>query len=458
VKIVVCGGGQVGLSIIRYLSTHDNDVTVVDQSEEVIQHISSTLDVRGILGFASHPDVLVRAGITEADMIIAVTLSDEVNMVACQIAHSLFNVPLKIARVRSKSYLNPEWSSLYNSDHMPIDLVISPELEVARTISRTLDIPGAFEVIPFADQALQLVGIRCKGKIPLLNTPLRLLGSLFPELEWSILFIIRGDTGFIPTDTDQLQEGDEVYLLLPHKKLHYAMEAFGFVEQKSQRLLILGGGNVGLFLAEEVEAYHPSISLMLIENDKDRAIYVANQLSRTVVLQGDALDREILREANVKIADKVVAITADDKINILASLLAKKMGAGQTMALINSTSYSNIVSSLGIDSVISPQSLTASSILQHVRRGRIRSIYSLRDGFGEIIEAEAISTSNVLGKTVEDINMSRSLMIGAIIRNDQILMPREGTIIKVHDRVILMVTSPAVKRFEKLFAVRLEYL
>jgi len=457
VKIIVCGGGQVGFSIIRYLSTHDNDVTVIDQSEEVINRISRSLDVRGMLGFASHPDVLARAGIAEADMIIAVTFSDEVNMIACQIAHSLFNVPLKIARVRSKSYLSPEWSSLYNSDNMPIDLVISPELEVARTISRTLEIPGAFEVVPFADETIQLVGIRCKGKIPLLNTPLRLLGSLFPELGWSVLFIVRGDAGFIPTGTDQLQEGDEVYLLIPQEKLHYAIGAFGFVEQKAQRLLILGGGNVGLFLAEEVEAQHPSLSIMLVENDKDRASYVANQLSRTIVLHGDALDREILREANVKITDKVVAITADDKVNLLASLLTKRMGAAQAMALINSSSYSNIVNSLGVDSVISPQSLTASSILQYVRKGRIRNVHSLRDGFGEIIEAEAVGTSNVLGKTIGEINMPRSLMIGAIIRDDQILIPREDTVIKVHDRVILIVTGPAIKRFEKLFAVRLEY-
>lgn len=456
-KIIVCGGGQVGFSIIRYLSTHDNDVTVIDYSEEVIHRISRMLDVRGILGFASHPDVLARAGIAEADMIIAVTLSDEVNMISCQIAHSLFNVPLKIARVRSKSYLGLEWPSLYSSDNIPIDLVISPELEVARTISRTLEIPGAFEVIPFADESIQLVGIRCKGKIPLLNTPLRLLGSLFPELEWSVLFIVRGDAGFIPTGVDQLEEGDEVYLLIPQEKLHYAIGAFGFIEQKSQRLVILGGGNVGLSLAEEVEAQHPSISIMLVENDKDRAIYVANQLSRTIVLQGDALDRELLREANVKIADKVIAITDDDKVNLLASLLAKRMGATQSMALINSGSYSNIVNSLGIDSVISPQSLTASSILQYVRKGRIRTVHSLRDGFGEIIEAEAIGTSNVLGKTVGDINISRSLMIGAIIRDDQILIPREDTVIKVHDRVILIVTGAAIKRFEKLFAVRLEY-
>ncbi|MBI2706753.1 MAG: Trk system potassium transporter TrkA [Proteobacteria bacterium] len=456
-KVLICGAGQVGFSIARYLSTHDNDVTVVDQSEELVNHISGTLDVRGIVGFASHPDVLARADLHEADMIITVTFADEVNMVACQIAHSLFNVPIKIARVRNKSYLNPEWSALYKPDHMPIDLIISPELEVARAIGRGLEVPGAFEVIPFAEQKIQLIGIRCKAKAPILNTPLRLLDGLFPELDLSVLFVVRGDKGFVPTGSDELKEEDEVYLLIPQEMLMHAVEAFGFSDQKSQRLLILGGGNVGLCLSEEVEAHHPNISLMLIENDKDRAAYVANQLSRAVVLRGDALDLEILREANAKAADKVVAVTSDDKVNILASLLAKRIGAKQSMALINSSSYSSLIPSLGIDSVISPKALTVSSILQYVRRGRIRTVHSLRDNFGEVIEAEAVGTSSVLGMTVGEINMPQNLIIGAIIRGEQILMPREETVIKVQDRVILMVTSPAVKRFEKLFSVRLEY-
>ena len=456
-KVVICGMGQVGFSIARYLSTHDNDVTIIDESEALINHAASILDVRAIVGFASHPDLLARAGLAEADMIIAVTFADEVNMVACQIAHSLFNVPLKIARVRNKSYLNPEWTALYNADNMPIDLIISPELEVARAIGRGLDFPATFEVIPFAEGLVQLVGIRCKAKSLILNTPLRLIESIFPELDLSIMFIVRGDAGFIPTNTDQLQEGDEVYLLTPKEKLIHVTEAFGFSEQKSQRLLILGGGNVGFCLAEEVEAQHPEISLMLIEMNKDRATYVANQLTNTIVLRGDALDREILREANAKITNKVVAVTSDDKVNILASLLAKRMGAEQAMALINSSSYSSLVTSLGIDSLISPKALTVSSILQYVRRGRIRTVHSLRDNFGEVIEAEAISTSSVLGMTVEEINMPRSLIIGAIVRNDQILMPRNDTVIKIHDRVILIVTSAAVKRFEKLFSVRLEF-
>ncbi|EKE10573.1 MAG: hypothetical protein ACD_16C00001G0004 [uncultured bacterium] len=456
-KVIICGAGKVGFSIARYLATHDNDVTVIDHSEELINHLSTALDVRGIVGFASHPDVLARANLDEADMIIAVTFADEVNMVACQIAHSLFKVPLKIARVRNKSYLNPEWADLYKPENMPIDLIISPELEVARAISRGLDFPGTFEVTSFADTMLQLVGIRCKTKAPILNTPLRLLENLFPKLDLRVLFIVRGDAGFIPTGADQLQEEDEVYLLIPREKFTHAIEAFGFSELRSQRILILGGGNVGFCLAEEVEARHPDISLMLVEKEKDRATFVANQLSRATVLQGDALDREILREANVKITNKVIAVTSDDKVNIISSLLSKRMGAEQTMALINSSAYSSLVTSLGIDSLISPKALTVSTILQYVRRGRIRAVHSIRDNFGEVIEAEAVNTSSVLGMSLEEINIPRSLLIGAIIREGQLLTPQKDTIIKVHDRIVLVVTNPAIKRFEKLFSVRLEY-
>lgn len=455
-NILICGAGQVGASIARYLSTHDNNVTVVDHSEELISQMTGTLDVRGVVGFASHPDVLAKAGLQDADMIIAVTFSDEVNMVACQIAHSLFNVPMKIARLRSKSYLNPEWASLYNPDHMPIDLIISPELEVARTVARGLEVPGAFEIIPFAQNKLQLVGIRCRSKAPILNTPLRLLENLFPELNLHVLFIVRGDLGFIPTGQDQLQEEDEVYLLVPQKMLLHVVEVFGFSEQRSQRLLVLGGGNVGFCLCQEVEAYHPTISLMIVENNKDRAAFIANQLTRAVVLRGDALDTAVLQEANVKVSDKVVAVTSDDKVNILAALLAKNLGAKQSMALVNSSAYSNLIPSLGIDSVINPKALTVSSILQYVRRGRVRTVHSLRDNFGEIIEAEAVETSNVLGMTVGEINMPDGLIVGALIREDHIIMPRDDTVIKVNDLVVLMVTNAGVKRFEKLFVVRLE--
>lgn len=456
-NVLICGGGQVGFSIARYLATHDNDITVIDQSEEVINHISTVLDVRGIVGFASHPEVLARANLKNIEMIIAVTLADEVNMVACQIAHSLFNVPLKIARVRSKSYLDPAWRALYKPDQLPIDLIISPELEVARNIAKGLDVPGAFEVIPFAEQTVQLVGLRCRKKAPILNTPLRLLEGLFPTLDLSVLFIVRQSVGFVPSLTDQLKEEDEVYFLIPQNKLIQALETFGYVEKKSQRLLILGGGNVGFFLSQELEANSPHISVMMIERNRERALHVANQLSRTTIIQGDALDVDILKEGNAAIADKVVAVTSDDKVNILASLLAKRLGTTQAMALINDSSYSTLVPSLDIDSIISPKALTVSSILQYVRRGRIRTVHSLRDNVGEVIEAEAVGTSGVLGMLVGEINVPESLKVGMIIRDNQILLPRDDMVIKVQDRVIVIVTSSSVKRFEKLFSVRLGY-
>jgi len=457
VNVLICGGGQVGFNIARYLSTHDNDVTVIDQSEEVISHLSTALDVRGIVGCASHPDVLANANLKDAEMIVAVTMTDEINMLACQMAHSLFSVPIKIARIRHKSYLNPEWTGLYTPEQIPIDLIISPELEVARNIGKGLDMPGAFELISFSDETIQLVGIRCKHKAPILNTPLRLLDGVFPTLNISVIFIIRGNTSFIPTKTDQLKEDDEVYFLIPTPQLMQGLEIFGYSEKKSQRLLILGGGNVGLSLAEEVEANHPHIALTLVEHNRERAIYVANQLSRTLVLRGDALDTEILKEANAQIADKVVGVTSDDKVNILASLMAKRLGTTQAMALINDSSYSSLIPSLDIDSIISPKALTVSSILQYVRRGRIRTVHSLRDNVGEVIEAEAVGTSGVLGMTVGEINAQKNLIVGAVIREDHLLMPRDDLVIRVHDRVILMVTAASVKHFEKLFSVRLGY-
>ncbi|MEB3703102.1 Trk system potassium uptake protein TrkA [Candidatus Bealeia paramacronuclearis] len=456
-KVVICGAGQVGFSIARYLSQQDNDITVIDQSESIVSHLADTLDVRAVVGHASHPEVLVKAGIAEADMIVGVTYSDEVNMVACQIAYSLFGVPLKIARVRSKSYLEPQWSNLYRADHMPIDHIISPEIEVAKAIGRSLEIPGAFEVLEFGDGTFIFMGMRARATSPIVNTPLRLIGGLFRNLDLSIMGIVRGERFFVPNDSDRIEMEDEVYCLVPKDQIANAVEAFGYTEQRSTRLLILGGGNVGLCLAQEVEANHTAITTMMIERDITRASLVANQLNRTVVLSGDALDREILKEANAQVTNIVVAVTDDDKVNILAALLAKRLGAHSVTSLVNSLSYSSLVTSLGIDAVISPKALTVSSILQYVRRGRIRSVHSIREGYGEVIEAEAVGTSSVVGMSISEINVPGTMIVSGILRGIENVVPRPETIIKVNDRLIVMVTSEGVKKFEKLFSVRLGY-
>lgn len=456
-KVVICGAGQVGFSIARYLSQQDNNITVIDQSESLINHLSDSLDVRGIVGHASHPEILVKAGIADADMIVGVTYSDEMNMVACQIAYSLFGVPLKIARVRSKSYLDPQWARLYAAEHMPVDHIISPEIEVAKAIGRSLEIPGAFQAVEFAEGAFTFVGTRARATSPIINTPLRLMGGLFRNLDLSIMGIVRGERFFVPNGSDRIEAEDEVYYLAPSSQISNAIEAFGYTENRATRLLILGGGNVGLSLAQEIEANHTAITSMMIERDLSRAAFVANELNRTVVLSGDALDREILKEASAQVANIVVAVTDDDKVNILAALLAKRTGAQSVMSLVNSLSYSSLVTSLGIDAVISPKALTVSSILQYVRRGRIRLVHSLREGYGEVIEAEAVGTSSVVGMSVDEINAPGTLQIAGISRGDEVIIPRAETVIKVNDRIIVIVTTDGVKRFEKLFSVRLGY-
>ncbi|WP_114391639.1 Trk system potassium transporter TrkA [Oleisolibacter albus] len=456
-KVIVCGAGQVGSNIARYLASEGNHVTVIDQSAELIQKISDTLDVQAMVGFASHPNVLEAAGAADADMIIAVTLADEVNMVACQVAHSLFNVPTKIARVRHQSYLQPIWADLFSREHMPIDVIISPEIEVARAISRRMLVPGAFDMIPLADGAVKVIGVVCGQSCPIINTPLRQLTGLFPDLNIEVVAIVRNDRPIIPTGEDQMLAGDEVYFVADTKHVARAMAAFGHEEPEARRVIIIGGGNIGLCLAEEIEAKHPHVSARIVEVDRRRAQMVAQRLSRTMVLHGDGLDPEILEEANVRASEAVVAVTNSDEGNILASLLAKRYGCQRAITLINKTTYQPLVQPLSIDAVVSPRSITVSSILQHVRRGRIKAVHSLREGFAEVIEAEALETSSLINTPLKDIRLPGGVIIGAIVRAGQVIIPRPSTVIKPNDRVIILAEVGQVRKVEKMFAVRLEF-
>lgn len=456
-KVIVCGSGQVGFNIARYLASENADVTVIDQAPELIQKITDSLDVSGIVGFASHPDVLERAGAADADMVIAVTYADEVNMVACQVCHSLFEVPTKIARVRHQSYLDPLWLNLFSSQNMPIDVIISPEIEVARAIARRLQIPGAFDVINLAEGKVSLIGVHVRDDTPIIDTPLRQLTDLFPDLHIVVVAINRRGGGIVAHGDDELRPGDDVYFVCETAHLSRAMMTFGHEEKEARRLLIIGGGNIGLNLAKTVEHAYPQVQLKVIEIDKARAEMVAQTLNRTVVLHGDALDVEILDEANIEATETVIAVSNDDEVNILSSLLAKRHGARRAITLVNSTSYSQLVGSLGIDTVVSPRAITVSTILQHVRRGRIRAVHSLSDGIGEIIEAEALETSSLVGRPLRDAQLPRGMAVGALIRDEQVIIPRGDTIIRAGDLVVLFAAAEAVKKVEKLFSVKLEF-
>jgi trk system potassium uptake protein TrkA len=456
-KVIVCGAGQVGFNIARYLAAEGNDVTVIDVEPGLVEKISDTLDVQGVVGFASHPDVLDRAGGRDADLIIAVTYSDEVNMVACQVAHSLFDVPTKIARVRQQTYLQPIWAELFTRSHMSIDAIISPEIEVARAVMRRLEIPGAFDAIPLSDGLITLIGVRCGPDCPVINTPLRHLTALFPELHISVVGILRNDRKIVPTPDDQMLPGDEVYFVAETKHLARALAAFGHEERAARRLVIVGGGNIGLFLAQAIEEGHRGVEVKLIEIDRKRAALVSQMLPKTVVIHGDALDVEILAEANVKATETIIAVSNDDEVNILASLLAKRFGCERSVTLINKTTYAPLISTLGIDAVVSPRAITVSTILQHVRRGRVRSVHSLSDGFGEIIEAEALETSTLVGPPLREAKLPDGVLVGALVRDGEVVIPRGDTVVRPNDRVVIFAASDAVKKVEKMFSVRLEF-
>ena len=456
-QVIICGAGQVGYNIARYLSTEDADITVIDQSPELVAKITDSLDVRGMVGFASHPDVLEKAGAANADMVIAVTYADEVNMVACQVCHSIFEVPTKIARVRSQSYLNAMWSDLFSRDHMPIDVIISPELEVAQAIGRRLEVPGAFDVHPLANGKVSMIGLHCTADTPILNTPLRQLTALFPEMNIVVVGIWRDAEGFVPRPETELQEGDDVYFVAETAHVARAMSAFGHEETEARRVIIVGGGNIGFNLASAVEKSHPHVAVKLIEVNKERAEIVAQSLERAIVIHGDALDAEILEEAGAATAEAIIAISNDDEVNILTSLLAKRYGCQRAVTLINKASYGPLVGTLGIDTVVSPRAITVSTILQHVRRGRIRSVHSISEGFGEIIEAEAMETSSLVGVPLREADLPEGVLIGAIVREEEVIIPRGDTVVQANDLVVIFAATHAVKKIEKIFAVKLEF-
>lgn len=456
-KVIICGAGQVGINIARQLAMENNDVTVVDQAPDLVRRVSDTMDAKAVVGYASHPDVLERAGIAEADMIIAVTLIDEVNMIACQVAHSLFDVPMKIARIRQQNYLDPMWSNLFSRDHLPIDVIISPEMEVAKAVARRLQIPGAIDMIPLADGAVTLLGVRLDEDCPLVNTPLRQLTQLFPDLNIVIVGMVREGHAMVPTSDDQMIPGDEAYFVVDSRQIARAMSAFGHEEGEARRLLIYGGGNIGLFLAQEIEREYPWVTAKIIEANRERAEYIAGELEQTVVINGDSRDPEILEEANIQGTDTVVAVTNDDESNILSSLLAKKYGCERAIALVIAGTYEQLVGSLGVNVVVNPRAITVSTILQHVRRGRIHSVHAFREGLGELIEAEALETSELVGNALKEISLPPGVILGAIVRDGTMHYPHGTTVVEAGDRVILLSSAEAIRKVEQMFSVQLEY-
>ncbi len=456
-KVIICGAGQVGWQIARHLSGERNDVTVVDNNVDLVRRATDTLDVQGIAGFASYPDVLERAGARDADMIIAATHSDEVNMVTCQVAHSAFSIQRKIARLRSQSYLTAIYSDLYRRDHMPIDVVISPEREVAEAALRRLKSPAAFDTESFLEGKVQLMGITIGEDCPVLNTPLRQLTDLFSTLKAIVVGLRRKGRLFAPDAGDQILAGDECYLCVATEDVPRTLEVFGKKSRKQERVVIIGGGNVGLAVAKALEDSETRIRAKVIERSRAVAEHAADALERTIVLNGDGLDASILAEAAIDRADAVLCVTDDDKTNLLAAVRAKQIGCPMAITLVNDPTFVPLMAPMGIDAYINPRATTVSSILRHIRHGRVRGVYSIGDAEAEMIEAEVLSTSPVTGQQIRDIDFPEGVLVGAVQKKDKVLKPTGALRIEEGDVIVLFAMAADVPEVERLLQVSIDF-
>ncbi len=456
-KVIICGAGQVGWQIARHLSGEMNDVTVVDNNPELVRRATDTLDVQGIAGNASYPDVLDRAGATDADMIIAATYSDEVNMVTCQVAHSVFSVQRKIARLRAQNYLDPRYADLYRRNHLPIDVVISPEREVAEAALQRLSAPAAFDTESFLDGRAQLLGITIDEDCPVINTPLRQLTDLFSTLRAIVVGLRRDGVLFAPSPGDQIFPNDECYLITDTRDVPRTLEIFGKTQAKQERIVIIGGGNVGLGVAQALEARTERIRVKMIEKNREIAETAADALDRTIVLNGDGLDSALLEEANISAADAVLAVTDDDKTNLLASVRAKEMGCRMAITLINDPTLVPLMGPLDIDAYINPRATTVSSILRHIRHGRVRGVYSIGDAEAEIIEAQVLGTSPIAGQQIKDVAFPEGTLIGAIMKQGKVVRPTGDTRVEEGDVIAIFAMTADVPEVERLLQVSIDF-
>ena len=456
-KIIILGAGQVGSSVAEALVSEANDITVVDAESQCLQALQDRLDLRTVLGHASQPDVLKRAGAEDADMILAVTNSDETNMVACQVAYTLFHTPTKIARVRARDYLNQP--QLFTQEALPIDVLISPEQVVIDYVQRLIEHPGALQVLDFASGRVQLVAVRAYYGGPLVGHELRELRNHMPGVDTRVAAIFRRGKPIIPEGSTVIEADDEVFFIAARKHIRLVMSELRKLDKSTKRITIAGGGNIGRGLAKSLEGDY---QVKLIDHNPGRSREIAEELTKTIVLLGDAADGELLLEENIENTDVFCAVTNDDEANILSAMLAKRLGARKVMSLINRAAYVDLVESGDIDIAISPQQATIGGLLAHVRRGDVVVVHSLRRGAAEAIEAVAhgdSGTSKVVGRAIQDIKLPPGANIGAIVRNDEVLIAHRNTVIESEDHVILfLVDKRRIGEVERLFQVGITFI
>ncbi len=451
-NIIICGAGRVGFAIAKSLTEQDHSITVIDQSSEDIQKINESLDVKAIVGKATLPTILEKANTSEADMIIAVTRNDEINMLICQIAYSIFKVPKTIARIRSQDYLDPKFSTLYNKENLPIDVIISPEFEIAKSIQRKLESPGSLDNVPFADNKIRLLEIFIDKNCPISNTKLNELTKKFPKLNANILGVVRDGNFLFLKKNDFMKFNDKAYVVINSSQMNETLKTFGHHEKISSKILIIGGGNIGLHLAKNIEKTFEDARLKIIEKNKERAEFLANELSNTIVINGNGLDEDILAEVNLEDVETVIALTNDDEDNLMVSVIVEKFSKNKrTMALTNKPNYSLLQSSLKIDDLIDPRKTTVSSILKHIHKGTIENAYTILNGDYEVIEAEIIETSELINKELKDSNLPNEIRIGAILREDKVVIPRSNFIFKKNDSVVLLAKKDQLQTVESMF-------
>lgn len=456
-KIIILGAGQVGASVAANLVNEDNDITLVDSDPAALQLISERYDLRTITGVASHPSVLAKAGAKDADMILAVTNSDEVNMIACQVAYTLFHTPTKIARIRETEYLKN--APLFAQEALPIDVLISPEQLVTDYIKRLISHPGSLQVVDFANGKAQMVALRAADDGVLVGHTLSQLRDILTDIKYKIFIIFRDGKAIIPNGKTIIQGEDEVFFISSQKSIRQLLQVIRNNEKPYKSIMIAGGGNIGLRLAQSLE---DSYKVKLIELDPTKARFASETLKNTIVLNSDAADEDLFHEEDIDKTDVFCALTNADEANIISSMLAKRLGARKVMALINRAAYVDLVQSNTIDIAISPQQATIGSLLAHVRKGDVVVVHSLRRGTAEAIEAIAhgnSSSSKVVGKAIKDIGLPSGTTIGAIIRDDEVLMANKRTVIEAEDHVILIVSDKKhVAEVEALFQVGITFL
>jgi trk system potassium uptake protein TrkA len=456
-KIIILGAGQVGRSVATNLVHENNDITVVDQNMDLLRDLRDRLDIGTVMGHASHPEILRRAGAEDADMILAVTNSDEVNMVACQIAYTMFRTPAKIARVRSQDYMShPE---IFSPNALPIDMMISPEQLVTEYIQRLIQHPGALQVMDFAGGRVRLVAVHAYYGGPLVGHQLRELNQHLGKAEARVAAIYRKNRSIHPDGSTVVEADDEVFFIAAAENIHAVMGELRKAEKPFKRLIFAGGGNIGRRLAQALEKKY---RVKLIEKNKPMAMHVSELLKNTIVLHGDSSDKELLIEENIEDTDIFCAVTNDDEANVLSAMLAKRLGARKVMALINRPAYVDMVQSGDIDIAISPQQATIGTLLTYVRRGDVVNVHSLRRGLAEAIEAIAhgdSTSSKVVGKRVEEINLPEGASIAALVRGEDVIIAHHDTVIETDDHVVMFLMDKSrITEVEKLFQVGITFL